>query len=345
MEVGFNWPIIGHAKIISFLQKSIVNNKLAHAYLFTGPRLSGKTTIAKYFANSIICDQRRSIEFKKENIVLPCGECPRCREWKRNIYPDVYWLEREAKKEGEKVADLISVGQARILIDKISKRAFSDSYKIIIIPNAEALGAEASNALLKTIEEPGEKTVIILIAPHKDSVLATIYSRCQEIRFFPTQNTEIYKGLLNSGAQRSIANELSRVSQGLPTLAVQLSHNVEYYERYKEEIKKALNFIDADQLGQLQFSGAMAEKFGNDKNGWKIFLDNLTNVLRDLLLFKIGQDQLTTNVFAEEEFKKIADKKTVEQLSKTILAVFDLKKLLSTNANLKMSIESAMLGI
>ncbi|MFH0815161.1 MAG: AAA family ATPase [Candidatus Falkowbacteria bacterium] len=345
MDIGFNWPIIGHAKIISFLQKGIVNNRLAHAYLFTGPRLSGKTTIAKYFANSIICDQRRSLGFKKENIVLPCEECPRCREWQRGVYPEAYWLEREAKKEGEKIADTISVGQARVLIDKISKRAFNDSYKIIIVPNAEALGVEASNALLKTIEEPGEKTLIILIAPHKDSVLPTIYSRCQEIRFFPTQNAEIYKGLLNAGSQRSLANELSRVSQGLPTLAWQLAHNAEYYERYKEEIKKALNFIRADQLERLQFSGAMAEKFGNNKNDWKIFLDNLASALRDLLLFKIGQDQLTVNVFAEEFFKKVADKKTIGELSRTTLMVFELKKLLNTNANLKMSIESAMLRI
>ena len=83
---------------------------------------------------------------------------------------------------------VISVSQIRELQEKINKRAFLNSYKIVIIPEAECLNQESGNALLKTLEEPTAKTVIILIATSKENVLPTIISRCQKFKFLPVIN-------------------------------------------------------------------------------------------------------------------------------------------------------------
>jgi DNA polymerase-3 subunit delta' len=344
MSVEYDWGIIGNWQATTFLQKSLDSDRPAHAYLFTGPGLVGKTKLAKRFANILICDKRISALAQKASMILPCGECPRCREWKRGIYADVYWLERELRKDGEKLADVITVAQVRTLIDKLGKRSFGDSYKVIIVPNAEALGAEASNGLLKTLEEPGDRTVMILIAPHKDSVLPTICSRCQEVRFFPVKADEIYKKLVESGVSRDIAGEVSKVSHGRPTMAEKFTASPEEYSVYKERILSAAKLLGAGAAGRLRLTGEISETVGNDKEEWRRLIDGLLGISRDALLLKIGREDLMVNIFAHKEIESLAAVLNIAELSRTIWDLLRLEALLETNANIKMNLDAILLS-
>jgi len=199
-EINFDWPIVGHDKIKGFLQTTIRNNVLSHAFIFEGPAQVGKTLTAKLFANSIVCDGFENL--KEEKVTLPCHRCDACRQFSKNMHPDFYVLEREINEKTGVKKNFITVAQIRALQEKINKRAFLNSYKIVLIPEAQYLNQEASNCLLKTLEEPAARTIMILITPNRDALLPTIQSRCQVLKFLPIIKERIYEYLLAQGANK-----------------------------------------------------------------------------------------------------------------------------------------------
>ncbi len=164
------WPVIGHKNIIKFLQKSIEADRISHAYLFVGPNYLGKKLMANYFIQSLLC---------QNNEVFPCNNCSNCHNFNRGLYLDFYKIKTEEGKKN------ISVEQIRELRDKIKNTSFSGSYRIALIEGAKKLSLPAANSLLKTLEEPGKKTIFILISDYFDFIPATVMSRCQIINFNP----------------------------------------------------------------------------------------------------------------------------------------------------------------
>lgn len=183
--------IIGHKNITSFLEKSVKNGEISHAYLFYGPSHLGKKAVASHFAEVILG--------------RPIAN-----------HPDVYLVGRERDEKESKLAKNISIEQIRELERKLSLSSFLNSYKIGIIEEAETMSEEAANSLLKTLEEPTPKTVIILLSTSTSALPATIVSRCQTLKFLPVAKEKIYDHLLNLGAGRDEARDLSGISFGKP---------------------------------------------------------------------------------------------------------------------------------
>ena len=144
----FSWPILGHQSIVNYLQTSIINQKINHAYIFYGPEHIGKSLVADYFVNSLQCE-----EFNNKNKKIPCQKCNACQQIEKGIHPDIYKVNKESDKKN------ISIEQVRNLQHKLSMRSFLTSYKVAIIDQAESISLEAANSLLKTIEEPTSKTI------------------------------------------------------------------------------------------------------------------------------------------------------------------------------------------
>ena len=149
----FNWPLVGNDHIVEYLAKSIANNNIGGSYIFTGPDNLGKTTVAKYFANALVCLNKEQGEG-----ILPCGQCSACEQVNKQIHGDVHLIKKEKDKKN------ISIEQVREFIRVLGMASFLNSYKIGIIKHAESLSLEASNALLKTLEEPKVKVIIILVS-------------------------------------------------------------------------------------------------------------------------------------------------------------------------------------
>jgi len=155
--------IVGHKKIISFFDTVIHNEHLSHAYCFSGPEHVGKHAVALSLAMRI------------------CG-----LDSVSHIasYPDIIQIHREIHEKTGGLKKDISIEQVRSMLSRLIQGSFyKDSYKVVIIDEAHVSSSAASNALLKTLEETGKKTVIILISPHEDLLLPTIASRCQHIHF------------------------------------------------------------------------------------------------------------------------------------------------------------------
>lgn len=158
--------LVGQESVKDTLKNAIENNKLVHAYLFTGPRGSGKTSSARILAKSLNCEEGPTPS--------PCGKCASCTSIANASSLDV--VEIDAASHGH-------VEDARQLIEKVNLASISGKYKIYIIDEVHMLSTAAFNALLKVFEEPPEKVVFILATTEEDKVLNTIVSRCQKFNF------------------------------------------------------------------------------------------------------------------------------------------------------------------
>ena len=171
--------IIGQDYTITMLKNSITTGKHAHAYIFTGPRGTGKTSSAKVFAKALNCEN--------PNNGNPCNECSFCLGFKEN--PDIIEIDAASNN---------GVDEIRELINNIKLVPSSSRYKIYIIDEVHMLSDSAFNALLLTLEEPPEHVVFILATTDIQKVPITILSRCQRFDFKPIQNSQCFTFLARS---------------------------------------------------------------------------------------------------------------------------------------------------
>ena len=156
--------VAGQEHIITTLRHAVEENKIAHAYLFCGPRGTGKTTIAKLLAKAINCTGNPK----------PCDECENCKEIASGNHPDVIEIDAASNN---------GVDEVRNLIDKVKYAPTQGKYKVYIIDEVHMMSTGAFNALLKTLEEPPAHVVFILATTEPHKILPTIISRCQRIVF------------------------------------------------------------------------------------------------------------------------------------------------------------------
>lgn len=166
--------VVGQDYIVKTLKNAIKTDRIAHAYLFAGPRGTGKTTIAKIFARAINCE-----DFKDE----PCGECASCLATEDND-PDI--IEMDAASNN-------SVDDIRRLLDEVSFAPIVGRYKVYIIDEVHMLSASAFNALLKTLEEPPAHVIFILATTDPQKIIPTILSRCQRYNFSKITKVDLIK--------------------------------------------------------------------------------------------------------------------------------------------------------
>ena len=328
---SFNWPVVGHKNISTFLQKSIVNNSLTHAYLFLGAEGIGKFHVARAFGKTLLCES--------ETEARPCGKCSNCQQIDKGIHPDFYVLEREVSETTGKTKNNITVNQVRDLQEKIGKRAFLNSYKIVIIKEAEALNPEASNALLKTLEEPTAKTIIIIIATSKENVLPTIVSRCQKFNFLPLTNLEIEEHLLKNGANQEEARKLAAFAGGRPEVAIHLFSEKENSAKIKEFNLEICDLVNKGLKERFKF----AEDMADDEDQLAEKLEKFIILLRDAILLKENND-LVVNVDEIDKVKAVSEKYSITKLKSLIEELEKTKKYLKQNINAKVALENLLLN-
>ncbi len=167
--------VVGQKHIVATLQNAVKQNKIAHAYLFCGPRGTGKTSIAKLLAKAVNCTD-------SEN--APCGVCPSCLSVQKGNHPDIIEIDAASNN---------GVDEIRDLIEKVKYSPIEGKYKVYIIDEVHMLSTGAFNALLKTLEEPPAHVIFVLATTEPHKVLPTIISRCQRYDFTKVENNEIIK--------------------------------------------------------------------------------------------------------------------------------------------------------
>jgi len=232
-----DWQIAGHKKQIEILQNSIKTGRLSHAYVFAGPMQVGKRTVAFKFAQSLLCEQQTA-----------CGKCAQCKVFKALANADFLYLSG---------IDGIKIDQIRDLGFKLSLKAYLAQYKVAVIDDAENMTVEASNALLKLLEEPKPKTIIILITSNPYKLLRTISSRAQKINFgaVNTAEYEHYLGNLNPEQKQTVL----LASTGRPGLALAIAADENFLKMLNESDTQFAQFVSGDLIARLKLAAEVAD--------------------------------------------------------------------------------------
>lgn len=313
--------VIGHREVIGHLQKGIQENKVSHAYILAGEQGSGKRLLADIFSNTLQC-QKGSIE--------PCGTCPSCIQAAGGNQPDIIYVTHEKASLG--VDDIRNQVNGDVAI-----KPYSSPYKIYIIPDGEKMTEQAQNALLKTIEEPPEYAVFLLLTENINMFLPTILSRCVTLQLKPVEPKLIKKFLMEKKQIPDYLAELSAgFSQGNVGKAIRYASSEEFIERKQDTIHVLTHVDEMKNYEIMQFIKKMAEQ----KKDITDYLDLMLLWYRDVLLFKVTQDP-NGLLFADEisNIRKQAQDREYEKIEAIIQAIEKAKVRLKANVNFETAME------
>ncbi|MBD3425741.1 MAG: DNA polymerase III subunit delta' [Candidatus Omnitrophica bacterium] len=202
--------IKGQDNAVRYLTGSLASGRISSSYLFTGPEGVGRALTARAFIKALMCTEKSSPE-------IPCQACAACRRLDSDDHPDMRWIGPENKRA-------IKIDQVRAAKEALSLKPYEGGMNVCVIEKAHLMTTEASNALLKMLEEPPGRSVIILITSKKELLLPTVISRCSQVRFrsLPVETTRDI--IMRSGADLSgdFATYLAYFSQGSPGRALEM---------------------------------------------------------------------------------------------------------------------------
>ena len=294
--------LVGQNKIVKVINNAIINGKISHAYLFSGPRGTGKTTTAKIIAKMVNCKNLKN--------GLPCETCENCVNF--NISNDIVEIDAASNNGVEEI---------RELRDKVNLVPTNSRYKVYIIDEVHMLTTQAFNALLKTLEEPPKHVIFILATTEPYKVPLTVSSRCQKFQFNKIDDEEIVRRLKQISLKEEILidddalYEVARLADGGLRDAINL---LDQLTAYKNEIitlddvykvngsvsyKNLYNLLMDIKLGDRKNIIDLVDEF--DKTGKNVskFIEEMLIFLKDVLIYKNSKQK--TKI--EEKNKKIEE--------------------------------------
>ncbi|MDI6783021.1 MAG: DNA polymerase III subunit delta' [bacterium] len=304
--------IIGHQEIISFLRNVIQFNRIAHAYLFYGPEGVGKEFCAMQFATALLCEKPVDSE--------SCGKCSSCVRVQHQTHPN---LIRVAQKETDTFLKIDTIREVR---KDIGLKAFEGNRRIYLIPEADRMMPQAANALLKTLEEPGENVIFILIATDLTTILPTIISRCQPVRFYRLSQELIKSQLMHRFQVADSDAELSALlAEGSLGRAFHLVEG-EFLTARNQVVEIISGFCGAKPIRVFR----TAEELLELELDFAELTDLLTLWFRDILVYqRTGEKSrgILMNPDKEPAVSKSATRWSVERIEQAINQLAEIKLL------------------
>jgi len=351
---GFE-SIIDQKQPIRLLKNIILNRTIPNALLFTGTYGIGKNTAALAFAMACNCGEKKSIhssdaeEIQANNdyssddhpSASACGRCKSCRKIQSGNHPDIIRVEPSGS--------FIRINQIRDICDTLSLKPYEARLRIVIISDAQAMNLQAANALLKVLEEPPDRTVLILTALQASDLLPTIVSRCQHIRFSPISREKLKTFLVEKhGLDAEDAAIFSAMANGSIAKALSMIRNnsLANWIRLRDWL---LNIIGLEQTGSLSLQPiiilfSFAERLSKNKEIIQDSLEIIKTYLRDLIIYKYSPEKII-NKDLIRKIQYASQKIAVKSLLSQIEAIQKAQKDIQANTNLRLTLEVMMLRL
>ncbi|OGW75862.1 MAG: hypothetical protein A2Z72_04365 [Omnitrophica bacterium RBG_13_46_9] len=313
--------IKGQDWALGILRENISKNCVFPSYLFVGPDGVGKSEVAKNFAKTVNClDAAKDFgQFE------PCDRCASCNKINLRIHPDVFFVEPKG------LSLSITIDQIRAVIAKANLKPYEGKKKVFILDKAHSMNNEASNAFLKTLEEPPKDTVFILMSRSKEALLSTVVSRCYVIRFFTAPLETVENIIMEKfGTERDQARILSNFSCGRIGEAIKMNEE-KFIERKNRIIDSLLN-TGKGLLKELEAY--------SDKEELKMDLEFLVSFFRDIFLYKaIKNEKNLFHIDRIAEIKSRCGRFTLEGLDYMIKRIIVLRSYIDRNVNPKIVVD------
>ncbi|MGG2934692.1 DNA polymerase III subunit gamma/tau [Bacillus pacificus] len=340
--------LIGQNHIKQTLLNALKSNKFTHAYMLTGPRGTGKTSIGKLFAKAINCEQLINGE--------PCNECNQCKQIMNNSHPDI--LEIDAASNN-------GVEQIRDIREQVTYAPSVGKYKVYIIDEVHMLSIGAFNALLKTLEEPPKNVVFILATTDIHKVPVTIISRCQRFDFRRIGQKDLIERMkfVASNEELQIEEEalqlISMLAQGGMRDALSLLDQTVAFasgEITKNDVSEVVGRISIEKIEMCvqhlltrntnEILSLVNEVILNGKEPIYV-LDDLIGYLRDLVIgkaFGVKEDNITTAI-VNEHFNKLLKVADVSQMQHMIRKLTEIKQEMKFSNHAQISLEVGLIQL
>jgi DNA polymerase-3 subunit delta' len=319
--------IIGHRRQLEILRLALKSGRLHHAYLFVGPEGIGKRTLAIALAKAVHCSDS-SDDF--------CGSCVNCRRIADGNHPDVRIIELLAGKKE------ISIQQVREFERELNYRSFTGKRKIMIVDPATLMNLASQNALLKTLEEPPQDSLMILIAPSAGGLLPTVRSRCLRISFAPLARSDVVQYLrTQQGMSGDEVEFLAALSMGSIGAAMGLVKDVLIEKR-----RVWAGILGALKAGDYQAAVVAAEALAGNRDEALKFLAWAQSWFRDLLLYGVtGDSGELVNLDLLEQIAGQAAPAKSEQRIAALTASQRAAAAIQRNLNRRLVLEKYLLGV
>jgi DNA polymerase-3 subunit delta' len=325
------WNTIGHDGVVGLLRRSLDEGRLAHAYMITGPRHLGKMALAVDLAMAVNCTGQER----------PCGECTQCDRISRGLHTDVKVVEVDIDK-----GVTIKIDQVREMQREISLAPFEGASRVVIFDESERLSEDAANALLKTLEEPPDQVLMLLLASDTGAVAPTLSSRCQLLELKRVSGATIVDALIrNNGVEAPLADQIARIARGRPGWAFRAASDPEILENLSSKLEELEQIVAGDIEERFAHAAAIASAFGKDRVAGRGDLDMWLDWWRDLMLVKAGTPEFMTHVSRLEIMRAAAAKMTTAQIARAIAAIGETASLMERNVNSRLALEQLFLSL
>jgi DNA polymerase-3 subunit delta' len=323
MQTTFNY-VVGHDWAVSLLSRSIEQGRIAHAYLLTGLEHIGKSTVARALAQALNCTAPSP----------PCGQCRACKLIAAGRFPGLHWVAPEGNS--------LKIDQVRTLQHDLALSPMEGRYRVAILEGMDKATPEASNALLKTLEEPPTHVVVVLIALEAESLLPTIVSRCQLIPLRPLSVETVRAALVERwNVDHGLAEVLAHLSGGRLGWAVMAAQDGSVLARRAQSLDDLLRLT---RLGRVE-RFAYAEELSGDLLAMRETLNLWQTWWRDVMLLASGSEAVLTNLDRQAALRDCANRFGVDQARAAASNLAQTMWQLDHNANVRLALEVLMLDL
>ena len=319
------WKFEGQEHIYKLIQNSMNKTRINHAYLLLGPEHIGKTTLSLEITKFLHCIDE----------IKPCQNCDQCVRINTTTHPDIVLVGN-------------TISEIREIQEKVSLSPFLSTSKTFIIPNAENLTIEASNALLKILEEPPNNVTFIISATDEQYLPSTISSRCQKLELYPLSTKKIYEYLIqhfdiSNEEAKEEAKLISKLSKGRLGWAITAYTDTNFLQTRNHDISLFDQIINGDMSERFLLSQQLSNNFNKNKDNIYTTLETWLSYLRDVMLLQTNSQELIINIDYEQKLIELGNKFELTRIIESIKVIDKATKNLNKNGNPRITLDNLLM--